>query len=655
LALRGGTGRDELMFVLLLGLLFWWVGYTAIWNTVRYQRVWRALLPPGVVLAVNLYYYVGSNSLTPYLMIYLLCALLVVVRSYAVLQERRWLSERIGYNSDVRFDILRSGLILASSAILVAWVAPTAATSETAHELWSRVEGPWRRVEDNFNRMFSTLRSQAQVYGNPFGRTLTLRGPLNLPDTPVLLVQAPSDMRFYWRGIVYDRYTGSGWINTDSDTVSLEAWREPTLASFVAREDITQTFTVLLPVDTLVFAAPQPKRVSLSLRADGRISPDGTGEFSQLISTRSLVKGAGYTAISSLSTADEQELRSAGEDYPAWVSDRYLQLPESLPAMVRAQAKDIAGDLATPYDKASAIEAWLRANVVYDDKTPAPPQGEDGAEYVLTIRRGYCDYYATAMVVMLRSLGVPARVAVGYAQGIYDSTNGVYRVSQKDSHSWVEVYFPQYGWVEFEPTSAQPVIARPTPKAQTGVATPVPTPASADDLRPPRESPDRQVPEGVDLGTSSARFVRSIPRWVWGFGVALLLIAAAFLVGTILERRGLRGLTRTARTYVRLLRFSGWLRVRWTDSQTPHERGAAFSLAVPDASDLILRITDDYTREQYSRVPPGGEGSEQIWQKLAPKLWLTGLRLRAQWFRHRVDDLRRSWDGLSRRLNNQFG
>jgi hypothetical protein len=146
LTLRGGTGRDELMFILLLGLLFWWVGYTAIWNTVRYQRVWRALLPPGVVLAVNLYYYVASDRLTPYLIIYLLCALLVVVRSYTVLQERRWRSERIGYNSDVRFDLLRSGLILTSAAILLAWVAPTAATSETAHELWSHVEGPWRRV-----------------------------------------------------------------------------------------------------------------------------------------------------------------------------------------------------------------------------------------------------------------------------------------------------------------------------------------------------------------------------------------------------------------------------------------------------------------------------------------------------------------------------
>ena len=89
LALRGGTGRDSLLFILLLSLIVWWVGYTATWNTVRYQRVWRAVLPSGIVLFVNLYYYPGSK-LTVYLMIYLLCALLLVVRSYTVLQEHRW-------------------------------------------------------------------------------------------------------------------------------------------------------------------------------------------------------------------------------------------------------------------------------------------------------------------------------------------------------------------------------------------------------------------------------------------------------------------------------------------------------------------------------------------------------------------------------------
>ena len=171
----------------------------------------------------------------------------------------------------MRFDLLRSGLVLAVVAILLAWVAPTAASSEAAYEMWRRVEGPWRRVEDNFNRMFSTLRSQAFVQGNPFGRTLTLRGPRILRDVPVLQISAPSNQRFYWRGVVFDRYTGTGWINTDDDSVQLDAWQQPKLVAFEARQDVTQTVTVLLPADTLIFAAPQPRRVSVAVRADAHL------------------------------------------------------------------------------------------------------------------------------------------------------------------------------------------------------------------------------------------------------------------------------------------------------------------------------------------------------------------------------------------------
>ncbi len=652
IALRGGTGRDNLLFILMLALIVWWLSYAAVWNTVRYQRVWRAVLPSGVALFVNLYYYPGSK-LTVYLMLYLLCALLLVVRSYTVLQERRWERDGVGYNSDVRFDLLRSGLVLAVAVILLAWVAPTAAGSQSAYDMWRRVEGPWLRVEDNFNRMFSTLRSQAFVQGNPFGRTLTLRGPRVLRDVPVLQISAPSGRHFYWRGVVFDRYTGGGWINTDDDSVQLGAWQQPKLVTFEAREDVTQTVTVLLPSDTLIFAAPQPRRVSVAVRADARLLADATTEVSQLISTRSLMKGATYSVISSLSIADVGSLLASGAIYPAWVRERYLQLPDSLPQSVRAQAENIAGDRATAYDKAVAIEAWLRANVTYDDQTPAPSQDQDGVAYVLAIRRGYCDYYASAMVVMLRSLGVPARVAVGYAQGEYDPANSVYRVKERDAHSWVEVYFPRYGWVEFEPTTSRPLIERPKPVA-TLAASPTPS-ADAEGNntpRPPRQRPELEDP---DLGGVTGAARRPLGAWVWVLGAVAAFLAGLFAAMLIFERRGLGGLSRTAQMYARLLRFAGWLHVRWNDSQTPHERGLAFAGAAPDASHLILQVTDNYTCEQYSLTPPISEGAEKAWRELSPRLWLAGLRLRANRLRQRVYWWRRSWDAFTTRMNRQFG
>ena len=651
LALRGGTGRDSLLFILLLSLIVWWLGYTAIWNTVRYQRVWRAVLPSGIVLFVNLYYYPGSK-LTIYLMAYLLCSLLLVVRSYTVLQERRWEREGVGYNSDVRVDVLRSGLVLATVTILLAWVAPTAASSTSAYDLWRRVGGPWQRVEDNFNRMFSTLRSQSFVQGNPFGRTLTLRGPRVLRDVPVLQIVALSDRRYYWRGVVFDRYTGGGWINTDDNSVQLDAWQEPLLPSFEAREEITQTVTVLLPADTLIFAAPQPSRVSVAIRADANIMANGVTEMSQLITNRSLMKGMIYLVVSSLSTADEESLRAAGTDYPAWVRDRYLQLPDTLPQSVRAQAQSIAGTQPTPYDKASAIEAWLRENITYDDQTPAPPQDEDGVAYVLRVRRGYCDYYASAMAVMLRSLGVPARVAVGYAQGVYDPINRVFLVKEKDAHTWVEAFFPKYGWVEFEPTASQPLIPRPLPAPKSTV-TPEPLSSANNDIRPPTTREPKE-PEDPGFVGGGGAFRRPVGTWVWVLAGVVAFLAGLFAAMVIFERRGLGGLSHTAQMYARLLRFAGWLRVRWRDSQTPHERGVAFANVVPDASHLILQVTDNYTCEQYSLTPPASEFSEKAWREMSPRLWLAGLRLRFDVIRQRVQQWRRSWEAFNTRMNRQF-
>jgi hypothetical protein len=442
------------------------------------------------------------------------------------------------------------------------------------------------------------------------------------------------------------------------------------------------------------------------------------------------MKGSTCIAVSSLSTADIEKLRGAGTAFPAWIRERYLQLPENLPAFVRRQAQDIAGNLATPYDKAVTVEAWMRANVVYDDQTPAPPQDQDGVGYILTVKRGYCDYYASAMVVMLRSLGVPARVAVGYTQGKYDPVSSLYHVTEKDSHSWVEVYFPLYGWIEFEPTASQPVIDRPKPQILS--ATPTPDPDASSGTANPRPTRDREGPEDVDVAGGSyvpsqrpidawlvlglvgacialvfaamwmadrrKRKKASAPaqaysRWVgplglvelaialafaalWALGrlglpglyaptralVTLLglgalveiLLLAAFVATRIYELHGLSSLSPAAQVYARLLRFSDWLRVRWRDSHTPRERGSAFAAAAPGATDLIMRIADDYTREQYSPAHAGGEELELVWQELSPQLWLAGLRLRADWFRRRWREFQLWRDSFSRRMAEQF-
>jgi transglutaminase-like putative cysteine protease len=156
-----------------------------------------------------------------------------------------------------------------------------------------------------------------------------------------------------------------------------------------------------------------------------------------------------------------EQLRQATGYYPQHIRDLYFSLPATVTERVHRLAQDITRGNETPYDKAKAIETYLRTNYPYDLGIAAPPQDQDVVDYFLfDLRRGYCDYYATAMVVLARSSGLPARFVSGYAPGEYDAPNAQYVIREKHAHSWAEVYFPEIGWVEFEPTGYQPEIIR---------------------------------------------------------------------------------------------------------------------------------------------------------------------------------------------------
>ncbi len=176
---------------------------------------------------------------------------------------------------------------------------------------------------------------------------------------------------------------------------------------------------------------------------------------------KGLNPGDAYTAVGLVSNASVDDLDAAGTDYPSWVTDRYLQLPDDLPPAVSNLAHqltqaDRVSD-SSPYYKASVIEGYLRSfPVELDDK--APPSNSDAVAYFLFDRqRGHPLYHASAMVVLLRTLGVPARLAVGFAlPQVINNVDFAYHVDGRNAQAWPEVYFPGFGWIPFSPSSAYP-------------------------------------------------------------------------------------------------------------------------------------------------------------------------------------------------------
>jgi transglutaminase-like putative cysteine protease len=633
-AASGGFNQDDLVFVVVLAVLFWFLGYNASWNMFRGERLWRAVVPPGIALLVNIGYYVGEARLEVGLLAYLLVALLLAVRTNTLARESLWRDRHMSVTPGIRFDLLRAGFLASVALLALAWLVPTARADERLASAWEEQVAPRVNLQDAWNRLFSLEGGARNAVANYYGgQTLTLSGEINLSDTPVMDVYAPLGPRYYWRSKVFDTFDGRTWTTVNDARLGSEfgvLYYED--ASYKLRRNVRQRFEIHIPASRLVYSAPQPSSVSLPVIFDvlyiDRSQERGT--VNELRAESLLHDGDSYEAISSVSYADETSLRAAGTDYPGWVWLTYLQIPESTTPRTRNLAAELAAPYDNPYDKAQAIESWLRQNIVYEENISAPPPNADAVDWMLFERReGYCNYYASAMVVMLRSQDIPARVATGFAQGEYETRREAFHVLESDAHTWVEVYFPGYGWIEFEPTAAQsPIEARGDVAAggAGGAAISPNQPPDAQEPPSPGETEDVPLPGNLGggegflgaLGTDSpvGRFWRTT---VWVIGtLALAVVIGAILGWREIEQRGLRGLSGVARAYAMLNVAASWLGLRLPPSFTPGERAAALSVEMPEAAVPAHEIAAFYVRERFS-IPPIDAGDKRAPPDASPQ------------------------------------
>jgi hypothetical protein len=284
-------------------------------------------------------------------------------------------------------------------------------------------------------------------------------GPANSSDKELFCVTA-STARL-WRGQVYNEYNGHGWRMTLGDSENrLQSELAPAspymYQTSVPPESVsesrpsTQEFEQTIKVTSgpllAVYAAPEIRTIITDRRMEF-ISFGG-----MVTSRRWYSAGAVLKVISQVSVAGSAELRDAGTRYPSAIREGYLDTPESC-WKVRPLTNQIVKGKKNPYDKAAAIRDYLAGHFTYDLNAPATPHLDDPVTYFLfESKRGYCDVFSTAMVVMCRQAGIPARWATGFAPGQYSDKDRSFHVQAKDSHAWAEVYFPKYGWIEFDPT-----------------------------------------------------------------------------------------------------------------------------------------------------------------------------------------------------------
>jgi transglutaminase-like putative cysteine protease len=634
-AFSQGTSRDGLIFVIQTTIVYWALGYTAAWFTVRYRFLWRSIVPTGIVLFSVVYYYVGpkTGQMSFYLAGYSLLAFMHIAYSYLVDQEETWREKKVRYRPDIRFSFLRSSLVVALAALIVAWSLPAMPASAAVNDALSGTRGPWRTVQENWTRLFSSLRSYGSAVNDPYQDTLALGGPRTVGNSLVMDIYVPEKLPLvYWQAVVYDSYIDGRWqVGNDETFLHPENGGKLDIPLTASREVITQTVINFLPNSSILYGAPEPVASDREMYVTAGQDSNDDWLVTGLRSRYILRQGDRYQMFSHLSTADAYSLRTASLDYPDWVVDRYLQLPDSVTPQTIELAERLTAVHNNPYDKAIAVRDYLRANITYNDQIDAPPPNEEPIHYFLFVgQEGYCNYYAAAMVLMLRSQGIPARFVTGYAQGEWDDATRSYRVRASHAHTWAEVYFPEYGWIQFEPTTAIPVVARPELPPDglpDGVEDEFSTPSfpsqegrGPDDLilqddfllEPDFDDPFLEFDAEAEETTVS----------IWQILGALLIVGTAAGLVITANNYNARIESDVSLSYNRLSSWGRWLGLPFRPTQTPHERATEIAEKVPEGEQPVWKLTQQYVLKKFSRSHMGDESfdSRQEWQRLRPYL-----------------------------------
>jgi transglutaminase-like putative cysteine protease len=644
IVLDEGYGPQLTPYAIGLGVVMWVTSFIAAYTLYRHHRVMDAIFLVGAALIANMA--PSLRDLFIYLVLFVLAALLLWLRTALIGREEGWQRRRVNENAEVPGAILRSGIAFIAGTILLAWVLTSVAVAAPLTTVWNNLDGVWSEVRDNLDNIFGGLGrgGQSRIGGSDFLSSMSISGSWVSADDPVLTVA--SQRPYYLRTITFDVYTGHGWdqssprqdraVPADSPIFPDDSPEWPTkLDAFVAE-------TVTIQVDSSVgrnaFSPGFPLLAKAPLVVVGS---GGQSNLAELRADSAVSPGEGYQITALISNATEAQLQAAGQNYPQAIRDFYLGTPgvTERTALLAHQIVDEAG-AKTPYDMAKALADYLQGpgfRYSVNAKLPSDPD-RDIVDFFLFDpdgKVGYCEYYATTMAIMARTLGIPARVATGFAPGerIGDAEGegNRYLVRRENAHAWAEIYFPGYGWQSVEATKTIPPITRPRGvTAPTGGSGPLPSGGPSEDWRkliedaPISTLPSFQPIPGTTGGEGETDETRGGNTLIF---VAIFAVALGIGAWRLLRsRRRMRFLAPGERQWYRLLLAADRAGVAQRPSETIYEYAGWLEEQIPGRRPEIRTIASGKVWQSYSGRGISGEAIariEQAWRRLQlPLVWL---------------------------------
>jgi len=641
----GSAILDPAFDLYLISWLMWVTGGWLAWCVLRWRRPLLGLVPGAAAFATTLLNLPrDQNGYVLAILVLTLALLLWTNYTASIASATR---ARVKLTGDARWDFWESGLVTMAALIVVAIMLPPLSTVDRTADMESSAFNSWAQLLQSLSHPGETGASGFGTGTTGFSTDVLLNSSLKRTRDVVFqyTVTGAFAGQPYFRGV-------------DETLLFAGAWRYPDASPFKA--PLAKTEVPLFGEDYAKLAVAgfnirmisPPTGNSDILFYPGRLykvnrdslvteslvpPPTATGilmNIDRLDSVSPRTSRGGYVATVEYSTATDTDLQSAGTSYPNWAS-AYTGFPANgyrSPAVlerIHQLALDVVqkAGAQTPYDEATAIEAYLRGpSFTYTLDPPRPPAGTDPLAYFLfNSKQGYCEFFASAMGDMLRSLGIPTRLVNGFGPGTYESTINSYVVRSDDAHTWVEVYFPKYGWIEFEPTHDN--VYSTVPRGLSGGSNACLHDLGCDTVggvgsggtipSPSAEARGFRDP-GVTPGGGSGFQIPDASTLTKIIGIALAFLLVLFAaVARYLRPRTVMGVWR--RTLV-LARLAG---ADQRPGETPFELGRRLAWSFPEASDPVRTLTDGFVVAAYA--PPDVARSArasimEAWSALRPLL-----------------------------------
>lgn len=602
------SGDEKIVFVVFITLVAWLAGYLATWFVLKRNNPWVAVVLGAMMIMFNL-----SNLPDNYYIYFILYFFAAVLLIAVTRMTAR--SADAGHSADYSGSSLMylgvSLLVITAIAASISWVAPQARA--TGLQNWLATSMPWQN---------DLLESKANIFGSIPAKTglstasilenLQFKQAWNQSDDIdyVVVSKNPS----YWRMNAYDTYESGGWTNSLAGKITLDA--NMPLTNNATANQTTIQYAVATGIRTDVLFN---NGGFISADVPVRVTVDKQNDVLSVVAMRMLEPGEQYIVTSYVATPTESDLVRAVGNYPTEITTIYLQLPKDFSEDIKQLSENITRDAATPYEKVKAIINYL-AKYSYNPEVNPPPEGVDNVEYFLFKQKsGYCLHFASAAALMLRSVGVPTRLAIGYLPGDPSSTPFEYIIRDKYYHTWPQVYFSGYGWVDVEATPAGPasLVSLNTPWVSGAAIATSPQYDVWQGSQPPSMYGLGNINIGkitgnTDTGTDTLSFVGKLGQAFLFIFIAAVVIALIIGIVLLVRATSFRWLWRVDRnaiaygTYMNMCRLAAMVGLDPKPQQTPLEFTAVLVEALPQDAEAVRFISQVYMDSRF-----GGKEDKQ--------------------------------------------